>query len=81
MKLNPCERQEASAKSKSPFVLLNILSTLTMYSGNKRGLDAQVNTVHDMKHSYTMFICGNYNESREFGFTFLSTVIYRVHFF
>ena len=27
------------------------------------------------------FICRNYNESREIGFTFLSTVIYRVHFF
>ena len=25
-------------------------------------------------------ICRNYNESREIGFTFLSTVIYRVHF-
>ena len=50
MKWNPCEYQETSDKKECPVVLLNILSTFTMYAGNTRGLDVEVNTVQDKRH-------------------------------
>ena len=37
------DSQETSAKNEYPVVLSNILSTFIMYSGNKRGLDVEVN--------------------------------------
>ena len=37
------DSQETSAKKEYPVVLSNILSTFIMYSGNKRGLDVEVN--------------------------------------
>ena len=37
------DSQETSDMKEYPVVLSNILSTFIMYSGNKRGLDVEVN--------------------------------------